>query len=148
MRVVTPFLVAPMVAVSTVAAVAVEMVRPIEALEQSRRAGIEMEKRMKREEAERRKQEKEKAAQRTRQEAEQRQQEKVERAGQQAQLKHETAAAKAAAKGTGPARRLRDLFDDTGRGPGLAALAQESRRVRRIGAMINRPAGDPEATDA
>ena len=34
MRVVTPFLVASMVAVSTVAAVAVEMVRPIEALEQ------------------------------------------------------------------------------------------------------------------
>jgi putative ABC transport system substrate-binding protein len=30
----------------------------------------------------------------------------------------------------------------------LAALAQQSQRVRHIGAMINRVAGDPEATDA
>jgi putative ABC transport system substrate-binding protein len=30
----------------------------------------------------------------------------------------------------------------------LSALAQQSQRVRRIGAMINRPAGDPEATDS
>ena len=30
----------------------------------------------------------------------------------------------------------------------LAALAQQSQRVRRIGAMINRAAGDPEATDS
>jgi putative ABC transport system substrate-binding protein len=29
----------------------------------------------------------------------------------------------------------------------LAALPQLSQRLRRIGAMINRPAGDPEATD-
>ena len=32
-------------------------------------------------------------------------------------------------------------------GSPLAALAQHSQRVRRIGAMINRAAGDPEATD-
>ena len=30
----------------------------------------------------------------------------------------------------------------------LAARAQQPERVRRIGAMINRAAGDPEATDA
>src|SRR5947209_18438218 len=32
-------------------------------------------------------------------------------------------------------------------GSPLAALAQHSQKVRRIGAMINRAAGDPEATD-
>ena len=30
----------------------------------------------------------------------------------------------------------------------LAAFAQQPQRVRRIGAMINRAAGDPDATDS
>ena len=79
---------------SGIRAAAVEMVRPFEALEQSRRARIELDKRLNREEAERRKREKEQEAKRQGEAAEQRKRERQEKAQQEAQRKREAAAAK------------------------------------------------------
>jgi sporulation protein YlmC with PRC-barrel domain len=80
---------------SGMGAMAVEMVRPLEALEQSRRAMIELDKRQKREDAERQKREKEQDADRKREEAEQRKREREEKAQQATQRKRDAAAAKA-----------------------------------------------------
>jgi sporulation protein YlmC with PRC-barrel domain len=76
-------------------AAAVEMVRPYEALELSRRAMIELDKRQKREDVERQTRVKEQEAQRKREEAEQRKREREEKAQQETQRKRDAAAAKA-----------------------------------------------------
>src|SRR5215213_7827077 len=75
MRLVQLSLAASILVAGGIAAPAVEMTRPFEALEQSRRARIEYDKRQKREAAERQKQEKEQEATRKREEAEQRKRE-------------------------------------------------------------------------
>ena len=82
-----------MIAATGTHAVAVEMIRPFEVLERSRRAGIEMDKRMKREAAERQQQEKEQEAKRKSEEAEQRKRVKEQKAEADAQRKRDGAKA-------------------------------------------------------
>lgn len=84
-----------MLVASGIAAAAVEMVKPFEALEETRRFNIEFDKRQKREKAEQRSREKEQEAQRKREEAEQRRREREEKAQQKAQVKRDAATAKA-----------------------------------------------------
>jgi S-sulfosulfanyl-L-cysteine sulfohydrolase len=103
MRLVNFFLVASILMASGIGAEAVEMVRPIEALEQSRRDRIKVDNRLKHEEADRRKREKELEAKRQGEAAEQRKRESQEfefltayKAQQEAQRKREETAAKAA----------------------------------------------------
>jgi hypothetical protein len=86
---------------SSTAAPAVEMIRPFEVLEQTRRAMMELDKRQKGEIAGRQKQEKEQQAGRRREEAEQRKREREEKVRQEAQRRRDAAPA-TAAQGAGP----------------------------------------------
>ena len=106
MRLVKLSLAASILVASGIAAAAVEMVRPFEALEQSRRAMIEVDKRQKREQAEQRKREKEQEAKRKHEEGEQRKRERVEKAQAEAQRKRDAAAAKAAQGARSPSTSL------------------------------------------
>jgi sporulation protein YlmC with PRC-barrel domain len=107
MRLRTLSLAASLFVTSGIVAVAVEMIKPFEALEQSRRAMSELNKRQTQEGAERRRREKEDEAKRKREEAEQRKKEaeqrkrqKGEAVQQQAQRKRDAAAAKAPQEAT------------------------------------------------
>ena len=91
-----------MLVASGIAAAAVEMVKPFEALEETRRFNIEFDKRQKREKAEQRSREKEQEAQREREEAEERRREREEKAQQKAQVKRDAATAKAAKSAHSP----------------------------------------------
>jgi flagellar biosynthesis GTPase FlhF len=86
-----------MLAASVIPAGAVEMVKPFEALEQTRRFNLEFEKRQKREKAEQRSQEKEQESKRKQEEAEQRRRERENKAQQKAQVKRDAATAKSVA---------------------------------------------------
>jgi sporulation protein YlmC with PRC-barrel domain len=96
MRLVQLSLATSILAGSGIAAAAVELVKPFEALEQSRRAMIELDKRQKGEEVKRQTREKEDEAKRKREEAEQRKREREEKAQQEAQRRRDVAATKAA----------------------------------------------------
>jgi sporulation protein YlmC with PRC-barrel domain len=89
-------LAAPILLSSGIAAAPLEMTRPFEVLEQTRRAMIELDKRQEREGAERQKRENEQEAKRKRDESEQRKREREEKAQQEAQRKRDAVAAKAA----------------------------------------------------
>src|SRR3954468_15410170 len=68
-----------LVAATSTHVAAVELVNPLQALEQSRRAGIEFDQRMKRDAAEQKKRENEQKAQREKQEQEQKAQQEAQR---------------------------------------------------------------------
>jgi hypothetical protein len=85
-----------MLVASGISAAAVEMIKPFEVLEETRRFNVEFEKRQRREKAEQRSQEKEQESKRKHEEAEQRRREREERAQQKAQVKRDAATAKAA----------------------------------------------------
>jgi hypothetical protein len=85
-----------MLVASGITAVAVEMVKPFEALEETRRFIAEFDKRQKREKAAQQKQEREQEDKRKREEAEQRRRGQEEKAQQKAQAKGDAATAKAA----------------------------------------------------
>ena len=91
-----------MLVASGIAAAAVEMVRPFEALEQTRRFHVEFDKRQKREKAEQRSREKEQEAQRKHEEAEQRRRGREEKPQQKAQGNRDAATAKAAKSAHSP----------------------------------------------
>ena len=78
---------------------AVDWVKPFEVLEQSRRAGIELDKRIAREAEAQRQRERQQQDKRKRDEAERQRQERQEKARLEAQRKREAAAARAAARG-------------------------------------------------
>ena len=95
MRMVKLPLAACILVASGIAGPAVEMTKPFEALEQSRRAMIELDKRQRRAEVERLKQEREEEAKRKREGAEQRKRERADKAQQETQRKSVSAAEKA-----------------------------------------------------
>jgi hypothetical protein len=94
MRVVRLSLAASILVTGSIAAAAVEMTRPFEVLEQTRRAMIELDQRQRREGAERVKREKEEEARRSREEAAQRKRERDEKARQEVERKRDAAAVK------------------------------------------------------
>ena len=96
MRLVKLSMAAFILVAASIHSAAVEMVRPFDALEQSRRARIELEKRLLRDEVERRKREKEQEAKRQREAVEQQKRERQEKAQQEAQRKHESGTARKA----------------------------------------------------
>src|SRR4051812_29953114 len=96
MRLVKLSLAASILVQTGIAAAAVEMTRPFEALEQSSRAMNELDKRQKREGVERERREKEQEVKRKSEEAGQRKRDRQEKAGQEAQRKRDAVAAKAA----------------------------------------------------
>ena len=102
MRLVKLSLAASILVQTGMAAAAVEMTRPFEALEQSRRAMNELDKRQKREEVERARREKEQEVKRKSEEAGQRKRDAQEKAGQEAQRKRDAVAAKAAKDARSP----------------------------------------------
>jgi hypothetical protein len=86
----------------SIAAPAVEMTRPFEVLEQTRRAMAALDARQKREDIERQKQEKQQEARRKREDAEQRKRDRAAKAQEEAQRKRDAAAAKATAGAGAP----------------------------------------------
>jgi hypothetical protein len=102
MRFVKLFVAGSMLIASGMGAAAVEMVKPFEALEQTRRFNIELDKRQKRETAEQKSRDKQQEAQRKHEEAEQQRRAREEKAQQKAQAKRDAAAAKAAKSAHSP----------------------------------------------
>ena len=102
MHLIMLFVASSMLVASGMGAAAVEMVKPFEALEQTRRFNIELDKRQKRETAEQKSRDKQQEAQRKHEEAEQQRRAREEKAQQKAQAKRDAAAAKAAKSAHSP----------------------------------------------
>ena len=121
---------------SGIAATAVEMIRPFEALEETRRAMIALGHRQTREKAEQQKQQKERETQRKHEEAEQRKRAREEKAQQQAQRKLDAAAAKAAQGAHPPSTSLPPQASPA------PALAHEPSAQPSTADQVSRQAGE------
>ena len=133
-------LAATILVAGSIAAAAVEMTRPFEVLEQTRRAMTALDQRQKREEAERQKQEKHQDARRKREDAEQRKREREAKAQQEAQRKRDAAAAKATQGGArAPSTSLAPVpsaaparADQSGAPPATAQTAERQPPIQNV----------------